>query len=221
MLTTSDLVAALAADAKPVRRLRPPTLRAALWLLLAGLLVLALAVLLGLRPDLAEHLRQPVFAVMLLASLSTGALAAVTAFHLSLPDRSRRWLWLPVPAFLLWVSSIGYGCLTDWVRIAPDSIVLGSTLQCFATALIVCLPLSLALLLMLRHAVWLDPVPVAMAGGLALAGVSATALSLLHPLDATVMVLLWNLGLAALMVALAGRFGRWLFAWAEPRSMGG
>jgi hypothetical protein len=221
LVTTPELMAALVARAEPVRRLRPPLLRAVSWLLIAGLVLLALGVLSGPRPGLAERLQQPTFAMMLLASLATGVLAAVAAFHVSLPDRSRRWLWLPVPALLLWTLTIGYGCLTDWVRIGPDSMLVGSTVKCFSTVLIVGLPLSLTLLLMVRHAAWLNPVPVAMVGALAVAGVSATALSLLHPLDATIIVLLWNLGLAGSGVVLAGHFGRGLFAWVEPRSMDG
>ena len=38
-------------------------------------------------------------------------LAAVAAFMVSLPDRSQRWLLLPVPTLVLWVGTVGYGCL--------------------------------------------------------------------------------------------------------------
>src|ERR671918_3100263 len=206
----------LCADAKPVRRLRPPLVRAAMWLLFAGLVLLALAALLGIRPDLAERLRQPTFVGALAGALLTGVLAAVAAFHLSLPDRSRLWLLLPVPALVLWISTIGYGCLTDWVSITPDGVRLGTTLECFATLALASLPVSLALLVMLRHAARLYPTTVAMMGGLASAGIAATAISLFHELDTTVMVLIWNLGVAALIVALAGMSGPSLFAAMSP-----
>ena len=221
MVTTPDLIASLAASATPVRRLRPPLLRAGLWLLVASLVLLALAALYGTRPDLAERLRQPTFVLALVGSLLTGILAAIAAFHLSLPDRSRLWLLLPAPALVLWVSTIGYGCLTDWVSTGPDGIRLGSTLQCFATLVVAGLPLSVVLLLMLRHAARLHPTTVAMMGGLAVAGIVATALSLFHSLDASVMVLLWNVGVAALIVALGGVFGRRMFAWISPRLVDG
>jgi hypothetical protein len=213
VVTTPDLIEILSAQATPVRRLRPPLLRAALWLLLAGLVLLALAAVYGARPDLALRLRDPSFAVALAGSLSTGILAAIAAFYLSLPDRSRLWLLLPAPALVLWVATIGYGCLTDWVSIAPDGVRLGTTLECFATLVLASLPLSVALLVMLRHTARLHPTMVGMMGGLASAGVAATALSLFHELDATVMVLVWNLGAAALIVALGGIFGRRIFGW--------
>jgi len=221
VVTTPELIEMLCADAKPVRRLRPPLVRAALWLLFAGLVLFALAVLQGTRPDLAERVREPTFVGALAGSLLTGVLAAIAAFHLSLPDRSRLWLLLPVPALVLWISTIGYGCLTDWISIEPGGFRLGTTLECFATLAIASLPLSLVLLVMLRHAARLHPTTVAMMGGLASAGIAATALSLFHELDASVMVLLWNLGAAALIVALGGIFGPSLFASISPPGIDG
>ena len=221
MVTTPELIEMLCADAKPVRRLRPPLVRAALWLLFAGLVLFALAVLQGTRPDLAERVREPTFVGALAGSLLTGVLAAIAAFHLSLPDRSRLWLLLPAPTLVLWGSTIGYGCLTDWVSIEPGGVRLGTTLECFATLAIASLPLYLVLLVMLRHAARLHPTMVAMMGGLASAGIAATALSLFHELDASVMVLLWNLGTAALIVALSGMFGPSLFASISPRRLDG
>ena len=208
MVTTPELINRLSASLAPVRRLRPPLLRAGQWLLLAALVVALLAVLNGARPDLALRLRQPVFAASLAGSLLTGILAAIAAFHLCLPDRSRLWLLLPAPAVVLWLASIGYGCLTDWVSIGPDGVRLGSTLECFATLLITTIPSAVVLFAMLRDTARLYPTMVGMTGGLAVAGIAATALSLLHDLDATVMVLLWNLGAAALIVVLAGALGR-------------
>ena len=221
MVTTPELIDMLCADAKPVRKLRPPLVRAALWVLFAGLVLVVLAALLGTRPDLAERLRQPTFVGALAGALLTGVLAAVAAFYLSLPDRSRLWVLLPVPALVLWISTIGYGCLTDWVRIGPDGVRLGTTLECFATLALASLPLSLALLVMLRHAARLYPTTVGKMGGLASAGIAATALSLFHELDASVMVLLWNLGVAALIVALGGTFGRSLFTSILPPGIHG
>lgn len=221
MITTPELIETLAAHATPVRRLRPPLLRAGLWLLAAGLVMALGASLYGTRPDLAERLREPTFAAMLAGSLLTGMLAAVAAFHLSLPDRSRLWLLLPTPALALWATTIGYGCLSDWVRIPPGGVQLGTTVECFVTLVITSVPLSAFLLVMLRHTARLYPTMVAMVGGLASAGIAATALSLFHELDASLMVLLWNLGTAALIVGLGGIFGRRLFASTSPHGIDG
>ncbi len=215
-MQTSDLIEALVADATPVRRLRPPAVRAAWWLLLA-VLVLALAALHhGLRPDLALKLRQPVFVSGVAAAALTGVLAAIAAFIVSVPGRSQRWLLLPMPTLVVWFATIGYGCLTDWVRLGPGGISLGETASCFATLMLVGLPLSFALLIMLRHVARLYARPVAMCGSLAVAALTAAALSLLHPLDATVMILLWNFGVALVFLGVTSRYGDRLFAWVAP-----
>ena len=219
MIKTPDLIASLAANATPVRRLRPPVMRAASWLLLAAVVLTLLAINQGIRPDLAQRLREPTFATGLAASLLTGVLAAVSAFLVSLPDRSRLWLLLPMPALVLWLSNIGYQCLVQWIDIGPDGVSLGEAARCFATLVLTSLPLSLAMLVMLRYAAPLRPTDVTLTGSLAVAAITATALSLFHTVDATVMILIWNLGTAALFVALGGAFGRRMFRWVAPRTL--
>ncbi|WP_407150322.1 NrsF family protein [Bradyrhizobium sp. ORS 86] len=219
MIKTSDLIASLAANAAPVRRLRPPVMRAACWLVLAVTVLALLAVNQGIRPDLVQKLHQPAFAVCLAASALTGVLGAVAAFLVSLPDRSRLWLLLPLPALVLWLSNIGYQCLAEWVSIGPDGMSLGETARCFATLVLTSLPLSLAMLVMLRYAAPLRPTAATMMGSLAVAAITATALSLFHVIDASVMVLMWNLGTAIVFVGLSGAFGRSIFRWVAPRTL--
>jgi hypothetical protein len=206
MIRTSDLIKALVADAQPMRHLRPPVQRAALWLLLAALIFGLLALGHGVRSDLAQRLGQPDFIAGTAASLLTGALAALASFMLNLPDRSRGWALLPVPALLIWIATLGHGCLVNWVNIGPDGVQLGETARCFGTVLMISLPLSLAMFAMLRRGSLLSASTVALTGSLAVGALSATAMSLFHNLDATVMILVWNLGTVAFIVAV----GRWL-----------
>jgi hypothetical protein len=219
VITTPDLIAALAADAKPIRRLRPPLARAGVWLIFAVLLLALLAIVHGLRPDLGEHLQRPAFVVGMLAALVTGILAAVSSFLVSLPDRSRLWLLLPAPSLGVWLSTIGYGCLTNWVGIAPDGVQFGEAFRCFVTLVLTSVPLSLAMIVMLRYAAMLRPTLVTVTGSLSVAAVTATALSLFHDLDASVMILIWNVGTSALIVALGGTLGPRMLGWLSPRRM--
>jgi hypothetical protein len=216
MITTPGLIESLVAGAQPVRRLRPPVARAALWLLFAAGIVGLLAVSHGIRPDLGVRLVQASFVTGIAASALTGILAAVATFVVSLPDRSRLWLLLPAPALAVWVSTIGYGCLTGWVKVGADGIRLGEAIDCFATLALISAPLSLAILVMLRYTALLEPTRVAVMGGLAVSAIAATALSLFHSLDATIMVLMWNFGIAALLVGLATVFGKKMFSWVAP-----
>jgi len=215
VITTPDLIESLVANAAPVRRLRPPVARAMGWLLFAALMLALLAVSHELRPDLALRLRQPQFVIGIAASLATGVLAAIASFLLSIPDRSRMWLLLPLPALSVWVATIGYGCLINWVTL-PGSLPFGDEAGCLALLVLTGVPLSLAILIMLRHAALLAPTRVAISAGLAVAAVTATALSVFHNHDASAIILIWNFGTAALLVALGGLTGRRIFSWVAP-----
>ena len=124
---------------------------------------------------------------------------------------------MPAPAFLIWLSFIGNECLTNWVAIGPDGMHLDEAAKCFATLVLTSLPLSLAMLAMLRFAAPLRPTSTILLGSLAVAGITATALSLFHPLDATVMILAFNLGVAALIVGSGGVLSLWIRLRAWPR----
>jgi hypothetical protein len=176
-----------------------------------------LAISHGFRSDIVQRLQQPVFVISIAASLATGILAAIASFIVSLPDRSRVWLLLPVPSLLVWVSTISYGCLTDWVSIQPGGIRLGEAARCFATLVLTSVPLSLAMLFMLRYAALLRPTLVATIGSLAVAAFTSAALSLYHDLNATMMVLMWNLGVAVLIVTLGAATGKKTFSWVAPQ----
>jgi hypothetical protein len=218
--TTSDLIRALSGNLTPVRRLRPPLVRALLWLMLAALVLGLLAVSQGVRPDLLSRLQDLAFAGCVAGSLATGVLAAITAFMVSLPDRSRLWLLLPLPALLLWFGNIGYQCLTQWIALDPSGITLGETARCFATLVLTSLPLSLAMVLMLRYAALLRPTAVALVGSLSVAAITATALSLFHVLDASLMVIMWNMGTALLIVSIGGALSRRYAARIDPHTSG-
>jgi hypothetical protein len=216
---TTELIDALVASATPVRRLRPPLVRAMLWLAFAGLVLALVTVEHGLRADLMLRLHQPTFAISTAAALATGVLSAIAAFVISLPDRSRWWLVLPMPTLAAWISTIGYGCLTDWVSVGPEGVRFGEELRCFAIFVLTSVPLTLALAVMLRYAAMLRAGAVAMTGSLAIAAITATALSLFHDHDATAIILVWNLGTAALITGIAGLFGRRIFGWIATRML--
>ncbi len=213
MTSTADVIDSLVADTKAVRRLQPPAVRALCWLMFAALILALAAVGHGVRPDLMLKLREPAFATSVVAALVTGALAAMASFIASVPGQSRRWLLLPAPALAVWISTIGYGCLTGWVSIGPEGMSIGEAARCFATLAITGIPMSLVLLIMLRYVARLSPAPVAMMGSLAVAAMTAVALSLFHPIDATVLILFWNFGVAALFLTFSGLYGKRLFEW--------
>jgi len=192
---TMRLIEALAAKAQPVKRLRPPALRAALWLVAVGVLV-ALAI--GSFSDLTLSLRrlQDVRLDWEMAGmLLTGILAVIAAFHLSLPDRSAAWALLPLPTLGLWLAAMGYNCYRHWFT---DGWALGSSWDCLKFIVGVSVPLSASLLYLLHRSAPLAPLRVAAMGGLGVASIAAFALQFFHPFEVTFL----DLGTQVIAVGL-------------------
>ena len=61
--------------------------------------------------DVASHERDTRHVARGLGWIATTVSAAFAAFELSLPDRSRAWALLPLPAAALWVGASGLGCM--------------------------------------------------------------------------------------------------------------
>ncbi len=200
--STERLIETLVADAAPVRRLRPPLLRAALWLAVAGA-TLALAIF--LFADTGTFLRRASdtkLAIELIATLATGIAAACAAFELSLPDRSAKWILLPLPALAVWIAASGYSCYRHWLSFGPSGWEIGESAHCFVFILAAGIPLSVSLQVLLRRAGPLMPIPMAVAGGLAASAIAAFALQFFHPFDVTFMDLGVHL-IAVTIVVLA------------------
>lgn len=193
-------IEALVADATPVRRLRAPLRRTLIWVGLALTVATIIGVIHGLRPDLHERLAEPLFVLGMFSALATGVLGAFAALMASLPDRSRRWLLLPLPAALLWVGGITGGCLLRWVTLDPDNVSLGVLLNCLGILTAVSVPLSAALFWMLRPLMRVAPPGTVLMAGFATAALAAAALNLLHDFDASLTILVWNFGAALLVL---------------------
>lgn len=217
MTDTQTLIDALGRDARPVRRLRPPSLRAALWLGFALAVVGLLVLHHGLRHDLAWRFGQSEFLLEWLGALATGIGATLGAFHLSLPGRSWRWVLAPLPGLALWLSSMGYGCYADWIRLGPDGFQLGTSFDCFSFIATTTIPLSAALLFLLRYAAPVRPVATTVLATLSVAALAAAGQSMVHGLDTTIMILVWHLGSTSLLL-LASRLAgpRLLRRFYEP-----
>jgi hypothetical protein len=214
---TERLIERLAEGLRPVRPMRPPLVRAGLWLGFAIAVVAGIVLSHGLRPDIAERFAQPDVRLEWFASLLTGVLAAVATFNVSLPDRSPRWALLPLPGLALWLGTIGYGCLLDWFAYGPEGLVPGVSLECFQSILTTSIPLGLGLLLMVRHAGPIRPSLTATMGALAVAALAASGLSLYHHVDAAIMILIWHIGTIAIVVAVGHLAGPQLLRWIGPR----
>jgi hypothetical protein len=202
MMETEQLIEELVGALQPVRRLRPPALRAALWLAIVAVLI-GLA-LLGFADwaRVMQRMAAPRIALECAAAGLTGISAIFAAFLLSVPDRSPRWAALPLPAFALWLAVSGIGCLRNgWSLYGPGGFVGGSS-DCFVFIVVVSVPLSIGLFAVLRRARPIAPLPVAALGTLGVAALADFILEFFHPFDVTVIDLALHLaGIAVVMGA--------------------
>ncbi len=203
------LIEALAAELRPVRPLRPPFLRAAVWLGTVAVLAALLAVFSDLGAVGRRLAAAPDLYLAVVGSVLTSILGAVAVFELGVPGRSRAWVLLPLPALLLWVGASGLGCLRAWL--APDThvAVLGEARDCLVFIVSLSLPLAVVLFAMLRRAHALYPGLAAATGGLAVAAAAASLLNFFHPFDAAATDLAVHAvavaGVVAISRAFAGR----------------
>jgi hypothetical protein len=210
-MDTEDLIARLAARARPVRRVPPPMISLLVWLVTAAVVIGAVVAAFGLRHDLPERLATGVDLPQMLLAGVTGVAAGLASFHLALPDRDPRWAWLPVPPALGWIATMGWGCIADAAASGWGALVPGVSLPCLAFILALGVPLSVFGGLLARHAAGFRPAPVAALIGLSAASFASIGLTLVHHLDAAMTVLVWH-GLAVVAVTL----GATLFG---PRAM--
>ncbi len=201
------LIDRLAADLTPVRRLPAPAVRAIAWLALVFVVGAALATFADLAAVWRRLTATPDMSFAVLGSIATAVSAALAAFELSLPDRSRGWALLPLPAAALWIGASGLGCLRAYVLPGTHVAGMGETRDCLVFIVGLSVPLSAVLILMLRRACPLSPALTAAMAGLASAAAAATLLNFFHPFDAAATDLVVHALAVGLVVAGARAFG--------------
>jgi hypothetical protein len=207
--STEQLIAQLAAGAEPVKRLRPPLVRALFWLIGVAAIGAIVVPFFGDFTLFAEKARDPKFVIELAGTLLTGVAAVIAAFELSVPDRSPAWAWLPLPPLILWLGTSGYNCWRDWITLGDQGWQLGESAACFGTIVGFSIPLGIALIVFLARAKPLAPMPVAALGGLGVAGLAAFFLEFNHPIDASFLDLGWHAAAVGLVIASSSLLGRW------------
>src|SRR6266851_2484668 len=189
-MDTGKLIEHLAEADGPVRPLAHPWRRTAAWLAIAIPYVALVVFVVSPRSDLVAKISESQFLIEQAAALATGIAAAA-----------------------VWLASLGEGCVQEWIRFGPDGLSLELDWFCFPAIVLVGAIPAIAMAVMLRRGAPLTPHATTALGGLAAAGIGNFGLRLFHPQDASLMVLVWQLGAVCVLTAMAAWAGRHLLNW--------
>jgi hypothetical protein len=207
---SARLIDQLVADVRPVRPLRSPALRAlgvlGLIALVAGVAILVMGDVAGLRRRYAG--RELLLGMEMAAMLATAALAIAAAFALSVPGRSRRWIAAPTPTLALWLLLSGAGCYGELLSAGSSEAADGESMHCLLFILGASGILAPLLIWRLSQARPIEPLPVALLGGLGVAAISALVLQFFHPFAVTFLDLGMHVIAILMVVGIIGLLNR-------------
>ena len=208
LMRTDQLIEELSTGLTPVRALRAPALRALLWLTAVAVVGIVGIARFSQLPLILPRLADPRVTVECVATALTAVTAILAAFELSLPDRSARWAWLPLPSLLVWLGASGLGCLRNGLSLHEPEGFMGHSPHCFLFITGVSVPLAVALFWMLRKARPMDALPVAATGTLGVAATAALVLQFFHPFDVTVIDLALHVAAIGIVMLIGSLWRR-------------
>ena len=202
-MRSDELIELLASDLTQVRPLPPPWLRTVRWLGIAAAGLIGIALFISPRPELAERLREPRFLIELSAIAVTAILAAMAAFASSIPGSHGSLSLLPLPGALVWLASLGDGCLQAWVADGGFGPHFAMDWGCIPMMLLAMAPPALTMLAMLRRGAQFTPARSAILGTFAATALGSFGLKLLHVHDTSILLLTWLVAGTAITASIA------------------
>ena len=212
-MKTDRVIERLVENLEPTRPLHPPWLRVGAWLALALPYIALVVFVVSPRADLLSKAWDWRFVIEQSAALFTGAAAAYAAFASTIPGFNRKILLLPAVPLAIWLASIGQGCISDWMRLGSEGLSFRPDFFCFPAIVVVGAVPALAMAIMLRRGAPLTPCTTVALGGFAAAGLGNFGLRMFHAQDASLMILVWQIGSVFLLTAMAGCIGRRILNW--------
>lgn len=213
-MRTDELIQRLAEDVGPVRRLRPVTVRALGWLVLAAASLGVVMMMMGVRRDLGDSIDRADFALEAVLLIVTALSAAIGALMASVPGAERATLlrWLPIAtaaASVLWaVGELVVAAMAG----APIGRLAFSWHCVYKTASVAAVP-SIVLFVMARRAAPLRAGWVGLLSLLATASVGVLGANIICPNDRPVHMLLWHVAPLMLFAGVGAALGSWLLRW--------
>jgi hypothetical protein len=212
-MDTNALIQELANSAAPVQRLPAPWARMLIWLAISVPILATVIWLLMPSDNPVATIADRRFLIEEAALLVTALTASLAAFGSVVPGYDRRILLIPLLPLAAWLASLGEGCWRNWVALGANGLTLRADWDCLPPAILIGVMPSIAMVVMLRRGAPLLPRISIALGALAVAALANLGLRLFHVGDASVMVLFWHLGGAAVLTGLAALAGRSVLYW--------
>lgn len=203
--STEQLIDLLAGQAQPVRPLASPGRRAAVTLLMLGAAAAAAVAVAGDVSGLLARYngREVLMVAEMAAMMLTAVLAVLGAFAMAVPGGSRRWLLAPLVPLTTWFALSGLGCVFSDGAWAP------ADHDCFTFIVAAGTLAGAPLLWRLARTRPIDPLPVALLGGLGAAATAAFILQFFHPFPLTFLDLALHTAAVLALLAAATLLRRW------------
>lgn len=118
---TDDLISQLTENFSPVKTLAHPFIRILPWLIAMPLYIAAIVAWIGIRPDAALKLHDPVFLFEITLTIAMAITAALSSAWLAVPDmRGKNWLSvIPLTLLTVFVSWESMRAATEGVQMHP------------------------------------------------------------------------------------------------------
>ena len=212
-MDTNALIQELANSAAPVQRLPAPWARMLIWLAISVPILATVIWLLMPSDNPVATIADRRFLIEEAALLVTALTASLAAFGSVVPGYDRRIPLIPLLPLAAWLASLGEGCWRNWVALGANGLTLRADWDCLPPAILIGIVPSIAMVMMLRRGAPLIPRISIALGALAVAALANLGLRVFHVGDASVMVLFWHLGGAAVLAGLAGLAGPRVLYW--------
>jgi hypothetical protein len=214
---TDAIIRALSEDARPVRPLAPPAVRALLWFVPALAAVVVVLAIHGIdAAQVGRAFSEPRLLVEELATLVTAVSATIAAFRSTIPGEDRRWFWVPFAGLAAWVAVAGAACVGDYVRIGDAALAIRLDTDCFLPGAIAGSLLTITMLIAIRRGAPMVPRLTLVLAGLAVAATVNLGLLVQHAGDVSIMLLIWHTLYVAGLAAIAGLAAPALLGWRRP-----
>ena len=209
---TDELIARLADDLKPVRPMAMQRVLIGAVLLSGMVAVIAMLMLLGMRPDMDAARASMIYWTKFGYTLALAMLGLVATLVLARPDGRTRWPWLAgigLLAILLVVAIAQMARADDMMPLVMGS----SVLRCLTYGPIFSLPVLLGAMLALRRFAPANPALAGFAAGIMAGGLGAWIYAFTCTETGMMFLALWYTLGVLIVGAIGAILGRFLLRW--------